>query len=282
MAETDAPLDEAEYRAIEATFGETARGRLFLAEFARRSRKADLAALMTAMNRLREGAPGRNHGDVGGLKARLAEMAAALEQGTGSPAAAGTTSGFEGLAAALRETESATSDILDAAEHIQEIAWTLRERGTERAICDLLDGRSSEIYAACTLHDGAVKRIGQVLRTGRVLEEQIASLCDEWGVRRPASVTGPSPLAAPEAPAPASSAADVGAIPVEDGAPDTWTAAAEHPPAAAKEVEPQALEPDAAPGAAPELSASDRRRKQLAALADIDSLGTLEKLKLFT
>jgi hypothetical protein len=282
MAETDAPLDEAEYRAIEATFGETARGRLFLAEFARRSRKADLAALMTAMNRLREGAPGRNNGDVGGLKARLAEMAAALEQGTGSPAAAGTTSGFEGLAAALRETESATSDILDAAEHIQEIAWTLRERGAERAICDLLDGRSSEIYAACTLHDGAVKRIGQVLRTGRVLEEQIASLCDEWGVSRPASETGPSPLAAPEAPAPASSTADVGAIPVEDGAPDTWTPAAEHPPAAAKEVEPQALEPDAAPGPAPELSASDRRRKQLAALADIDSLGTLEKLKLFT
>jgi hypothetical protein len=47
-------------------------------------------------------------------------------------------------------------------------------------------------------------------------------------------------------------------------------------------VEPQASEPDAAPGPAPELSASDRRRKQLAALADIDSLGTLEKLKLFT
>src|SRR3712207_5763154 len=182
MAETEAPLGDAEYRAIESTFGETARGRLFLAEFARRSRRADVAALMTAMDRLKEGAPSQSNGDVDRLKSSLAEMMAALEQGTTALPGSGTTSGFEGLAAALREAESATSDILDAAEHVQEVAWTLRERGSDRPICDLLDTRSSEIYAACALHDAAAKRLGEVLRTGRVLEERISSLCEEWGV----------------------------------------------------------------------------------------------------
>jgi chemotaxis protein CheZ len=286
MADTEAPLGDAEYRAIEATFAETARGRLFLAEFARRSRKADVAALLTALERLKGGAPGQKSGDADRLAASLGEMTAALEQWAAALPVSGAASGFEGLAAALREAESATSDILDGAEHVQEVAWTLRERGAERAICDLLDTRSSEIYAACALHDEAAKRIGQVLRAGRVLEEQVASLCDEWGVRKPASaLPAPSPQApspqapSPEKPAPVSSDEDHGPVSATGKASAPDAAPAEVPPAAQRPEPPRASEPVAEP--VPDRSRS-RKRQQLAALAGIDSLDTRDKLKLFT
>jgi hypothetical protein len=281
MADTEAPLGDAEYRAIEATFAETARGRLFLAEFARRSRKADVAALLTAMERLKGGAPSQKSGDADHLTASLGEMTAALEQWAAALPVSEAASGFEGLAAALREAESATSDILDGAEHVQEVAWTLRERGAERAICDLLDTRSSEIYAACALHDEAAKRIGQVLRAGRVLEEQIAALCDEWGVRKPVS----SPFAlSPQAPSPQqpvrpSSDEDLGLVPTIGEASAADAALAEAPPVAEPPEPPQA--PVIAPEPSPDRSRS-RKRQQLAALAGIDSLDTRDKLKLFT
>jgi hypothetical protein len=282
MADTEAPLGDAEYRAIEATFAETARGRLFLAEFARRSRKADVAALLTAMERLKGGAPSQKSGDADRLSASLGEMTAALEQWAAALPASGTVSGFEGLAAALREAESATSDILDGAEHVQEVAWTLRERGAERAICDLLDTRSSEIYAACALHDEAAKRIGQALRAGRVLEEQIAALCDEWGVRKPVSsppsLPAPSSQAPfPQEPAPSSSDEDPGLVPATG---EASAAALAEAPTVAEPPEPPPA-PLIAPEPAPDRSRS-RKRQQLAALAGIDSLDTRDKLKLFT
>jgi hypothetical protein len=46
------PQDDAEYEAIQAALMETARGRAFLAEYARRNRRADIAALLAASERI--------------------------------------------------------------------------------------------------------------------------------------------------------------------------------------------------------------------------------------
>lgn len=276
MSETaDPALGEAEYQAIEATFGETARGRLFLAEFARRSRKADITRLTKAMERLKESAPSRSNGDVDRLKASLAEMASAIQEGTGALEPPG----FEGLATALREAESATSDVLDAAEHIQEVAWMLRERGADRGTCDLLDGRSSEIYAACASHDAAVKRIGQALRTARVLEERVASLCDDWGVPRPALLEA-APAAATQEPAQAWSP-DVAVAEPRTTEPASQREDPPSPTQAEAQAEAVATAPASVPAEAVD-PASARRREKLAALAEIDALSIREKLKRFT
>jgi hypothetical protein len=276
MSETaDPALGEAEYQAIEATFGETARGRLFLAEFARRSRKADITRLTKAMERLKESAPNRSNGDVDQLKASLAEMASAIQEGTGALEPPG----FEGLATALLEAESATSDVLDAAEHIQEVAWMLRERGADRGTCDLLDGRSSEIYAACASHDAAVKRIGQALRTARVLEERVASLCDDWGVPRPALLES-SPAPATQEPAQASSP-DVAVAEPRTTEPASQREDPPSPTQAEAQTEAVATAPASVPAEAVD-PASARRREKLAALAEIDALSIREKLKRFT
>jgi len=46
------PQDDAEYEAIHAALMETARGRAFLAEYGRRNRRADIAALLAASERI--------------------------------------------------------------------------------------------------------------------------------------------------------------------------------------------------------------------------------------
>jgi hypothetical protein len=46
------PQDDGEYEAIHAALMETARGRAFLAEYARRNRRADIAALLAASERI--------------------------------------------------------------------------------------------------------------------------------------------------------------------------------------------------------------------------------------
>jgi hypothetical protein len=66
---------EEDYDAIEAAVMETARGRWFLAEFARRNRNADTAAVLGAIERLERAVAPR----PAELTAELAGMRAALE-----------------------------------------------------------------------------------------------------------------------------------------------------------------------------------------------------------
>jgi hypothetical protein len=68
-------LREEDYDAIEAAVMETARGRWFLAEFARRNRNADTAAVLGAIERLERAVAPR----PAELSAELAGMRAALE-----------------------------------------------------------------------------------------------------------------------------------------------------------------------------------------------------------
>lgn len=55
----DPPITDTEYDAIEAAMLETARGRWFLAEFARRNRTADTNMLLGAIERLEQAVSGR-------------------------------------------------------------------------------------------------------------------------------------------------------------------------------------------------------------------------------
>jgi hypothetical protein len=76
--ETDVTLSDLDFDTIEAAVMETARGRWFLKEYARRNRNADTQAVLDAVNRLRE-AP-LDATAVAPLKAYLEDMAAAIRQ----------------------------------------------------------------------------------------------------------------------------------------------------------------------------------------------------------
>ena len=82
----------------------------------------------------------------------------------------------------VEATEKATSDILEAAEEIQEVAWTLRERGTDIQLCDKIDQRATDIYTACSFQDITGQRTGKVVRALRFIEQRINAMIEIWGV----------------------------------------------------------------------------------------------------
>ncbi|WP_454620049.1 hypothetical protein [Bradyrhizobium cenepequi] len=123
---------EEDYHAISEAFMETARGRWFLAEYAKRNRNADTRLVLDAVARLEES---------------LAAQKQAVEPDSG-PALA------EAIAAIRSAVEAAQAFALDSlaldqklapvrkgARVIREIAWRLREIGNDGRICDLIDSQ---------------------------------------------------------------------------------------------------------------------------------------------
>lgn len=164
------PLSQADFEAIEAAVMETARGRWFMAEYAKRNRQADTQQLLTAIGRI-ERVVGLGVEETS-REANLIEAAALihdlradLERISGRAEERSS-----GLAAQI---EIAAGGIMAATESIQEVAWSLREAGAEEALCDRLDRRSSEISGAIGTIDGVVQRIDKIADTIAMLDSSL-------------------------------------------------------------------------------------------------------------
>jgi chemotaxis protein CheZ len=183
-------LTEEDYAAIEGAVMETARGRWFLAEFARRNRNADTAAVLEAVDRLERVVKNeQTSGETERLRFEFADMASAITRAKAEiaairPEGAGDHIGgaTNELDAIVKSTEAATGEILAAAEHLQEIAWTLRESGVEGAACDIIDQRATDIYTACSFQDITGQRTHKVIQVLRYLEDRINAIMAIWGV----------------------------------------------------------------------------------------------------
>jgi hypothetical protein len=183
-------VSQSDYDAIEAAVMETARGRWFLHEYARRNRTADTEVLLDAIGRLEKVVTQeRPAQDFDRVRFDLLEMAKAISKTKseisalrpGEHAHSDLSVASEALDGIVRSTERATSEILEAAEHVQETAWTLREGGTDDALCSELDRRATEIYTACTFQDLTAQRIVKIVNTLRFLEARIAAMIEIWG-----------------------------------------------------------------------------------------------------
>lgn len=184
------PLHADEYEAIETALLESSRGRWFLNEFSRRNRSADTQMLLEAITKLEATmlAPRDNAGQDH-IRQELIEMSEAISRTRAEIAAITASnddnrlvSATEELDAIVEATEKATSDILEAAEDVQETAWVLREQGVDDAACDKLDGLATEIYTACSFQDITGQRTSKVVAVLRYLEEHVNSLVDAWGL----------------------------------------------------------------------------------------------------
>jgi len=189
------PPTEADYEAIHAAVMDSVRGRWFLGEYARRNRNADTDLILAAIGRVAAPAPERPApSPADRVRFDLAEMARAIAQTRSEIAsikpegdAKGSLSeATEELDSIVHTTERATSDILAAAEQMQEIAWTLRERGADPEVCDALDRRATDIYTACSFQDLTGQRTRKVVEVLRFLEERIRTMIDIWGDAGPA------------------------------------------------------------------------------------------------
>ncbi|KQP69849.1 hypothetical protein [Methylobacterium sp. Leaf112] len=183
-------IDVSEYDRIETAMSESARGRWFLDEYARRTRGEDTQSVLGAIARLEAVVTQERDGSqVGRMRGDLLDMANAIARTKAEIVALGTPDhensrlGIASVAldAIVRSTERATSDILSAAEDVQEAAWTLRESGSDAALCDALDQRATEIYTACSFQDLTAQRTARIIHTLRYLEERVAAMMAIWG-----------------------------------------------------------------------------------------------------
>jgi len=186
-----APISEADYEAIEAAVMETARGRWFLAEFARRNRNADTTMLLKALDRIEAVVRGEQSVEsIDRIRFDLVEMSKAIARTKTEIAAMKPDADHHGkfgeateeLDSVVQATEAATSDILACAERIQEIAWTLREQGLDAEVCDLLDAKATEVYTACSFQDLTGQRTRKVIGVLRYLEGRINAMIAIWAL----------------------------------------------------------------------------------------------------
>src|SRR4051794_2757293 len=186
-----APLSEVDYEQIEGAVMETARGRWFLAEYARRNRNADTTMLLKALDRIEGAMRGeRSVEPVERIRFDLIEMSKAIARTKTEIASIKPDADHHGkfgeaseeLDSVVQATEAATSDILACAERIQEMAWTLREQGVDATVCDLLDAKATEVYTACSFQDLTGQRTRKVIGVLRYLEGRINAMIEIWGL----------------------------------------------------------------------------------------------------
>jgi hypothetical protein len=168
---------------------ETDRGRWFLNEYAKRNRHADTQVLLTALSRIEKSVTQhREPTEIDRFRLDVMEMSKAIARTHAEIAAIkpdDSTGGRLFLASGeldsiVLATESATSDILAAAERVQEAAWTLREAEADEALCGMLDERATEIYTACSFQDLTSQRIRKVIDALGFLEKRVNAMVDIW------------------------------------------------------------------------------------------------------
>lgn len=185
------PLRNEDYEAIEAAVMETARGRWFLAEYARRNRAADTNMLLDAIHKLEDNLRRhRDRPDIDMIKLDIADMADAIER-TKKEIAQIAAEGQHGgrifdasneLDAIVEHTESATQEILSTAEAVQELAFEMREAGVDGAFCDKLEEYSTNFYMACSFQDLTGQRTQKVVHVLRYLESRVNAMMKIWHI----------------------------------------------------------------------------------------------------
>ncbi len=86
------------------------------------------------------------------------------------------------LDAIVTATERATTNILGAAEGLQEIGAKLREGGADADACDEIDTHVTNIFLACSFQDITGQQTTKVINVLRYLERRIKSVIEIWGV----------------------------------------------------------------------------------------------------
>ena len=131
---------EEDYEAISKAFMETARGRWFLGEYARRNRNADTRMVLDAVARIEQSLSAQKpEPSDEALAEALTAIGGAIEQARTA------------ISAALDQfaLETALAGMHKGIRVIREISWRWREIGADGRICDLIDSQINGIEAGC-------------------------------------------------------------------------------------------------------------------------------------
>ncbi len=277
-------LTPADYDTIEAAVMETARGRWFLAEYARRNRHSDTTTLLRALDRIEQAMtrdkPGhdttrlrRELLDMADLIARARrDVAASIAEAAGGVQVSADRSFDDMLAAA----ERADTDVFNAAERVQEVAWSLRDGRTDTETLDELNRQALEIYRASNHHALTTNRARSLVSVLRLLESRITAIVGSWSdtvamVETSVSTTADQRRETVLDTAPPRIRDDIAFVDKKDMKPR------QQPPVV--EAAPTPALPAPPPRQAP--APAEQQDPRAAAFADFDSLPTDEKLALF-
>jgi hypothetical protein len=135
---------EEDYDAISEAFMETARGRWFLGEYAKRNRNADTRMVLDAVERIEQSLAAQKIPEPEPvpdtrLFDALTVIKAAVDEARDAAAGA-----VDDLALSQR-----LAPIRKGTRVIREISWRWREIGADSRICDLIDSQVSAIEASC-------------------------------------------------------------------------------------------------------------------------------------
>ena len=131
---------EEDYEAISEAFMETARGRWFLGEYAKRNRNADTRMVLDAVARIEQSLTAQKQQDTDDRLARaLTSIKAVIEEARNAASAA-----IDGMA-----LEQSVAPVRKGARIMKEISWRWREIGADGRICDLIDQQVAAIEASC-------------------------------------------------------------------------------------------------------------------------------------
>ncbi|MBR0995261.1 hypothetical protein JQ580_31585 [Bradyrhizobium japonicum] len=140
MSARAAEPNEQDYDAIREAFMETARGRWFLGEYARRNRNADTSMVLDAVAKIEETLAAQRQPVVEDrLPEALVEIRRAIHEAETSAIAAFDPTAIQASLAAIPR----------GVRIIKEISWRWREIGADGRICDLIDSQLASIEAAC-------------------------------------------------------------------------------------------------------------------------------------
>ena len=133
--------DEADYEAIREAFMETARGRWFLGEFAKRNRNADTHMVLDGMARIEQTLEALQQSTP---DTRLTEILATICSVVDQAA--------EVAASAVGELtiDDRLAPIYRGVRILKEISWRWREIGAESRICDSIESQVEAIQESCT------------------------------------------------------------------------------------------------------------------------------------
>lgn len=189
MSARAAEPNEQDYDAIREAFMETARGRWFLGEYAKRNRNADTAMVLDAVAKIEETLAAQRQPVV---EDRLPEALVAIRRAIeDAESAAG--NAFDPAA-----LEASLAPIPRGVRIIKEISWRWREIGADGRICDLIDSQLASIEAACA-QVSTIDPRGDLKAAFDLLKDRVEQT-DAGGGAAPQAAARPSSAPAQEVP----------------------------------------------------------------------------------
>src|ERR1700744_2113077 len=174
-------LSEEDYEAIREAFMETARGRWFLDEYARRNRNADTRMVLDAVSKIEETRAAHRQPPPPVVIDRLPEALALIRRSL-EKAEDAASSAFD-----AQRIEENLAPIRKGARIIKEISWRWREIGADGRICDLIDSQVAAIETGCSQLAETDPRVA--------LREAFESIRNEIEAFRDEAVASPPPAA---------------------------------------------------------------------------------------